>query len=44
MSQCHQTGLFEDVKDRYPELADRLHANFLTTVLVKPESQLLQTL
>ena len=44
MCQCHQTGLFEDVKDRNPELAGRLHVDFLTTVLVKPESQLLQPL
>ena len=42
MCQCHQIGLFEDVEDRNPELTGRLHANFLTAVLVKPESQLLQ--
>ncbi len=43
VSEGDEAGFFEDVEDRNPKLAGRFHADFLTAVLVKPESQLLQS-
>lgn len=44
VSEGNEAGFFKDVDERNPVLADRFQANFLTVVLVKPDSQLLQSL